>query len=179
MKKGSILKRLYIIAVLAVPLYWLMLTDEGHRFTDTTILKLSGGETMDIHLKALDSSISEEGLQKQLPDTPFSCADHKTPLGNRICQVKLASFNGIPARFAIAYFAEDHLRALKVGYQQPYHQQLLDYIDTTLGKPGADGHITASGAPGFYRWSIGDGELIVLDEQSLKGNEPALLWKAQ
>lgn len=178
MKKGSLLKRLYIIAVLAVPLYWVMLTDEGHRFTDTTILKLSGGETMDIHLKALNSSISEEGLQKQLPETPFNCADHKTPLGDRICQVKLAAFNGIPARFAIAYFAEDRLRALKVGYQRPYHQQLLDSIFAAQGSPGSDGHITASGAPGFYRWRTGDGELIALDEQSLEGNEAAMMWKA-
>jgi hypothetical protein len=177
MKKGTVLKRLYIIVVLAVPLYWLMLTDDGHRFTDTTILKLSGGKTMDIHLKALNSSITEKTLQQQLPDTPFSCNDHKTLLGDHLCQVKLASFNGIPARFAIAYFADDHLQALKVGYQRPYHRQLLDYLFATRGKPGTGDHISAPGAPGFYRWHIGDGELVILDEQSLQGEEPALLWK--
>ncbi len=177
MKKGTVLKRLYIIVVLAVPLYWLMLTDEGHRFTDIMILKASGGETMDIHLEALNSALSEKGLQEQLPETPFSCVDQKSSLGDRICQVKLAAFNGIPARFAIAYFSGDRLRALNIGYQRPYHQKLLDYLITTYDKPGPDGHLTPAGGPGFYRWQVGDGELIALDEQSLEGNEASLLWR--
>lgn len=178
MKKGTVLKRLYIIVVLAAPLFWLILTDEGRRFTDIAILKVSGGETMDIHPEALSSAITEKGLQQQLPETPFSCADHKSPQSDRICQVQLAAFNGIPARFAIAYFDADRLRALKVGYQRTYHRQLLNHLFTTYGKPGKGDHLSAPGTPGFYRWQVGDGELMALDEQSLEGNEAALLWKS-
>ncbi|MDH5786105.1 MAG: hypothetical protein OEZ16_10945 [Chromatiales bacterium] len=176
MLKGSILKRFYIVVILAGPLYWLILTDEGRRFTDTTILKIQGGETMDIHLEALHSTITEKGLQEQLPDTPFNCGKQPGPLGDRICQVQLAAFNGLPSRFAVAYFHEDHLRGFKVGYQRPYHEQLLHYLHTTLGKRDVE---TVAGGAGIYRWQVGDGELVVLDEQSLEGNEPSLMWKRQ
>jgi hypothetical protein len=177
MRKGSILKRLYIVVFLAAPLFWLILTDEGRRFTDVTILKLKGGETMNIHLEALHSDITEQGLQQQLPDVPFNCGNQPSALGDRLCQVQLASLNGLPARFAIAYFHSDHLQGLKVGYQRPYHEQLLDHLFTTLGKPGEGDHITSPGAPGIYRWSVGDGELVALDEHSLEGNEPSLMWR--
>lgn len=174
MTKGSILKRLYIIVILAAPLYWLILTDEGRRFTDITILKIQGGETMEIHLQALHSGITEVGLQEQLPETPFNCGKQPNPLGDRICQVQLATFNGLPSRFAIAYFHQDQLRGFKVGYQRPYHEQLLHYLHSTLGQAIAE---QTGGAPGIYRWKVGDGELVVLDEKSLEGNEPSLLWK--
>ena len=176
MLKGSLLKRLYIVVVIAAPMFWLVLTDEGHRYTDLAILKLKGGETLEIQLKALHSNLSESGLQQQLPETPFNCGAQATPFGERICQVQLASFNGIPARFAIAYFAGDRLQAFKVGYQRPYHQAVLNHLFGELRIPGAEGHITASGTPGIYRWSIGDGDLAILDEKSLEGNEPSFLW---
>ena len=174
MLKGSILKRLYIIVILAAPLFWMILTDEGRRFTDTTILKIQGGETMDIHLEALHSGITEQGLQDQLPETPFNCGKHPSALGERICQVQLAAFNGLPARFAIAYFHQDRLRGFKVGYQRPYHGQLLHYLQNTLGEAVAE---QLGEAPGIYRWKVGDGELVVLDENSLQGNEPSLMWR--
>jgi hypothetical protein len=91
--------------------------------------------------------------------------------------VQLAAFNGIPARFAIAYFAGDRLQAFKVGYQRPYHRALLGHLVTSLGPAGPDGHLAAAGTPGLYRWSVGDGDLVALDENSLEGNEPALLWR--
>lgn len=179
MTKGALLKRLYIIVIVAAPLYWLILTDEGRRYTDMTILKFKGGETMDIHLKALHSGINEKGLQDQLPDTPFNCGNQKTTFGDRLCQVQLAAFNGIPSRFAFAYFANGNLQAFKIGYQRPYHKKLLNHLFTDLGKPGAENHLTAPGAPGVYRWQIEDGELIALDENSLEGNEPSILWKGK
>ncbi len=177
MSKGSILKRLYIVVLLAAPLFWLILTDEGRRFTDVTILKLKGGETMNIHLDALNSDLTEQGLQQQLPEVSFNCGRQPSPLGDRLCQVQLASLNGLPARFAVAYFHEERLQGFKVGYQRLYHGQLLQHLFATLGKPGAKGHITSSGTPGIYRWSVGDGELVVLDEFSLEGNEPSLMWR--
>lgn len=177
MTRSSLLKRLYLIAIIAAPLVWLILTDEGHRFTDITLLKLKGGESMDIHLQALDSSFSEQGLRDQLPDIPFNCGRQNTALGERICQVQLASLNGLPARFAIAYFRDNRMQGFKVGYQRPYHETLIKQLFAELGEPG--GHITATGAPGLYRWVVGDGELMLLDEHSLEGNEPALLWRRQ
>jgi hypothetical protein len=177
MTRRSLLKRLYIIVILAAPLYWLILTDEGRRYTDLGILKIKGGETMDIHLNALSSELSESGLQQQLPETPFNCGMQTTPFGDRICQVQLASLNGLPSRFAIAYFANDRLQAFKVGYQRPYHDNLLAHLYDDLGKPGPQDHLTSEGAPGLYRWKVGDGELVALDENSLEGNEPAILWK--
>jgi hypothetical protein len=177
MTKRSLLTRLYIVVLLAVPLFWLILTDEGRRYTDLAILKVKGGETMDIQLKALHSAISEQGLQQQLPDTPFSCGLQATPFGDRLCQVQLASFNGLPSRFAIAYFAGGQLQAMKIGYQRLYHSQLLHHLFATLGTPGREDHLTAPGAPGLYRWTVGDGELVALDESSLEGNEPSILWK--
>lgn len=177
MTKGSLLNRLYIVIVLAAPLFWLILTDEGHRYTDLAILKFKGGESMDIHLQALHSTISESGLQQQLPDTPFICGKQPGPLGERICQVQLASFNGLPSRFAIAYFHEDHLQGFKIGYQRPYHEQLLHYLFAQLGKPREEDHLITPGNPGLYRWKVGDGELMALDEHSLEGNEPSLMWR--
>lgn len=177
MLKGPLLKRLYIVVILAAPLFWLILTDEGHRYTDLAILKFKGGETMDIHLKALHSQLTEKGLQQQLPEVPFDCGAQASPFGDRLCQVQLASMNGLPSRFAIAYFANDRLQAFKVGYQRPYHNQLLQHLFNTLGTPGAADHLIAPGAPGLYRWVVGDGELLALDEQSLEGQEPSLLWQ--
>ena len=177
MTKGALLKRIYIIVILAAPLFWLILTDEGRRYTDLGILYLKGGEGMDIQLKALHSGISEKGLQDQLPDTEFNCGKQSTPFGDRICQVQLASFNGLPSRFAIAYFNADRMQAFKIGYQRPYHENVLNYLFSSLGKPGPENHLTAAGAPGIYRWKIEDGELIALDENSLEGNEPSILWK--
>lgn len=179
MTKSALLKRIYIVVFLAAPLFWLILTDEGHRYTDLAILKIKGGESLDIHLKALHSGFSEKGLQDQLPETPFNCGKQATPFGERICQVQLASFNGIPSRFAIAYFASDRLQAFKIGYQISYHDHVLQHLFSVLGKPAAADHLTAPGAPGLYRWSVGDGELAALDAQSLEGNEPALLWRAK
>lgn len=177
MLKGSFLKRLYIIVILAAPLFWLILTDEGRRYTDLGILYVKGGESMDINLNALHSGISERGLQEQLPDTEFNCGQQSTPFGDRICQAQLAAFNGIPSRFVIAYFNNDQMQGLKIGYQRPYHSQLLNYLFATLGTPKREDHLTAKGAPGMYRWKIEDGELVALDEESLEGNEPSLLWR--
>jgi hypothetical protein len=177
MTKRSLLTRLYVVVILAVPLFWLILTDEGRRYTDLAILQVKGGESMDIQLKALHSALSERRLQEQLPDTPFNCGEQTTPFGDRLCQVQLASFNRLPARFAIAYFANNQLQAMKIGYQRPYHSQLLHHLFVTLGAPGREDHLTAPGAPGLYRWTVGDGELVALDENSLEGNEPSILWK--
>ena len=107
---------------------------------------------------------------------PVPWSGQPNPLGDRICQVQLAAFNGLPSRFAIAYFHKDRLRGFKVGYQRPYHGQLLQYLQTTLGKAVAE---QANGAPGVYSWKVGDGELVALAEHSLEGNEPALFWKGQ
>jgi hypothetical protein len=179
MTKRSLLTRLYLIILLAAPLYWLILTDEGRRYTDLAILKMKGGETMELQLMALHSSITERRLQQQLPDTPFHCGPQATPFGDRLCQVQLASFNGLPARFAIAYFAGNQLQGLKIGYQRPYHTHLLGHLVTTLGPAGPAGHLTPSDGPGLYQWRVGDGLLLALDENSLEGNEPSLLWKRQ
>lgn len=177
MSKSSLFKRFYLIVIIAAPLVWLIMTDEGRRYTDLGILYVKGGNGMDIHLEALNSGINEERLKKQLPDTPFECGEQATPFGDRICQVQLASFNGLPSRFAIAYFADNRLQAFKIGYQRPYHSDLLKHLFAKLGTPGAEDHLTSPNAPGLYRWKVEDGELIALDENSLEGNEPSILWK--
>ncbi len=174
--KSKHFKSFYITVLLAAPAFWMVFSDDGQRFVDVTILKIKGGDVMDIHLNALHSNITEDLIKTELPDVEFSCGNQVTPFGNSLCQASLASFNGIPARYGIYYFDNGHLQAFKMGYQRIYHSKLINYIRSQLGTPNAEVDATIPTNIGVYHWNAGNGKLVVLKEQAIKDKEPAIMW---
>lgn len=169
------LKTLLAIAVLG-PVFWMLFSEDGQRYYDVFVLKLMNGPEMNIEVTRLQRDITEEELQRALPDLPFQCADHKSDLGSRVCETPIAAFNGAPSVHAAFYFGPYGLQAMKVLYQRAYHRALRDYLQSALGAPRPPQHSEAT----IDRWDAGGGEVIMLNVERLESDqEPALLWLAR
>ncbi len=174
--KNKHFKAFLITIILAAPAFWMVFVTDGQRFADITILKIKGGDVMDIHLKALSSFITEDDLKKQLPDVSFNCAAQPNPFGDYICQATIASFNGVPGRYGIYYFKQKYLSAFKLGYQGRYHQVMLDYIRGELGNADKEPNETIPTSMDVYHWRVNNGQLVALKENAIKNQEPAIIW---
>jgi len=176
MKKPSIHKTIFALVAVLGPLYWLMLTEDGQRRVDAVLLRLSGKPAIEFNLKALDGGYSEADLKRAFPHQDWQCRDQSSPFGQRLCVAGIGTFNGLPARYLTLFFQDGHTSGLKLVYRNLYHDQLLGQLVQQLGQPRPDAPGTPP-AKAVLRWQTGQG-LVVLKQQLLEGEEPALLWLA-
>lgn len=169
-------KTVFALAAVIGPLYWLTATDDGQRRVDSVLLTLAGKPAVDFNLAALDGRLTEAELKQVFPDQDWQCQDQASAFGQRLCAAEIGSFNGLPARYLSVFFAGGHASALKLGYRNVYHDQLLTQLLQQLGQPGSAGQ-DAPPAEAVLRWDTGHGS-VVLKRQLLEGDEAALLWLA-
>lgn len=175
MASPRFIKRAIVIALLAAPALWLVLTPEGQRHTDLFILGFGGEPDIPLRFEKLHRDVTPEQMRKQQPELELRCSEKHTPFGARLCQAPIAGVNGTPARFVIFYYGPQHLNAVKVGYQRSYHDRIVEQLNEALGAPEqsrqADGAV-------INQWSAGEG-VVVMPESLGETQEPALMWLAR
>lgn len=166
--------RFYLLVLALAPAFWLLFSTEGQRFFDINMLKLFKGRSeFNIKFEGLSPALDEQTVLKNFPEIEFQCQDQPTPWGDRTCGSDIAAFNGTPARYVTFFFYNQHLTAMKLGYQRAYHQYAVDLLTAGLGEPQA----TANA--GVAQWPTTNGMFIGLRQQLQADQEPALLWLAQ
>ena len=180
MRNKKLHKTLLILALVIVPPYFFIFTEEGTRISDNVILWLFGAESIKLDLKALDASYRTQEVRKVFPDLPWECEEQETAFGDSLCGAPIGSVNNYPARQLTAYFADDRIKALKIVYRERYHAQFLGHLIKLLGQPkNVEEAIkdTPDSAP-VLEWDTGKG-FVVLKKTLEPGDEPALFWLAK
>ncbi|SCZ64202.1 hypothetical protein [Thiohalomonas denitrificans] len=169
-------KRAFWTLVFLFPFFWLVFTDEGQRFGDVLLLKLTGREEVRINFDELYPSVTEAQLGQVWPDLEFQCQDQASAFGSRLCATDIAAFNKIPSRYVTFFFADERLQAMKIGYQRAYHGAITAHLDGMLGAPMMS---SRTDGDGVYQWRAGGGIVVMPQEKLGKNDEPALLWLAK
>lgn len=179
MERKKLHKTLLILALVIVPPYFLIFTDEGARISDNVILWLFGEESIKLDLSALETTYRSEEIRQVFPELQWDCRVEQHALGNSVCRAPVGAFNDYPARQITAFFVDDRISALKILYREQYHGQLLGHLIQQLGQPqNVEEAIkdTPDAAP-VLEWDTGKG-LVVLKKNLHPGDEPALFWLA-
>ena len=177
----KIYKTLIVIAIVVAPIYWLMMTDDGKRRTDTLILWLTGGDPVNINFKALDNRYSIEDWQRVYGDIDWKCREQASTWGNETCYSEISSYNGIHARYITVFFSDGYSSAFKLVYRNQYHAQLGAELQHQLGKPEQvkAGPGDAPDSNNIIKWQTDHG-MVLLKQQLDSGEEEAsLLWLPQ
>lgn len=169
-------KRAFWTFVVLFPLFWLVFTDEGQRFGDVLLLKLTGREEVRIDFDELYPSITEAKLNQVWPGLDFKCQDQASAFGSRLCATDIAAFNNIPSRYVTFFFHDQRLMAVKIGYQRAYHDSITNQLDGMLGTPMISSRTEGEGV---YQWRAGGGIVVMPQEQVGMDEEPALVWLAR
>jgi hypothetical protein len=136
MSLNTLYLRLLALAVVVAPFIWLVFTEDGQRRTDQVLLALIGNaETMDIAFAKLQGAAAEQDFRHSFPDLGLECADRTTHFGDRVCNARIASFNGTPARYVAVYFLRGGLSAVQTVYQPAHHEHALAQLHAELGAP--------------------------------------------
>jgi hypothetical protein len=170
-------KTLILIAIVVLPIYWLTFTTDGKRRTDTMVLWLAGGESIDVNFKELDRHFVEIDWKTIYPDLEWQCKPTESSFGNKLCFSEIASYNGVPASYISIFFNEAGTSAVKLGYRDQYHGEIGDDLLLQLGQPEG---ITSSqnNNPEIYHWQTGKGQ-VLLKRTLQRGEEPVLIWLAE
>ena len=167
------MRRLYVHLVVAAmvigPAWWLLLTEDGQRRTDTVMLWLWGRPEVGLDPARL-MPYSESALMALYADLDWVCGPAAGTLGERRCAAEIGVFNGIPARALGFYFTDGRLSALKLRYRRRYHDALLQDLRRRLGEPRPEA--------GVLQWST-DGGLLVAKARMTPADEAALIWVAR
>lgn len=177
MKKKKLHKTLLALMLVFIPPYFLVFTEEGNRVTDNAILWLFGQESLALNLAEADSTFTENQVREVFADLEWHCGAVQSWFGQTACNASIASFNELPARFVVMYFANGHLNAIKLSYREQYHTALLRQLIETLGQPEHFSS-TASDTPdtdAVLQWNTGKG-LVVLKKTIREDEQPALFW---
>ena len=171
-------KTLIIIAIVVAPIYWLMITEDGKRRTDTLVLWITGGDPININFKALDSQYSIQDWKKVYEDIDWQCKEQASTWGDEICYSEISSYNGIPARYVTIFFAKGFSSALKLVYRNLYHAQLGQELQKQLGKPERvnAGPGDAPDSNSILKWQTDHGVLLLKQELGSGEEEASLLW---
>jgi len=155
--------------VAMVPLFWLVLAEEGRRQSDIFFLWLFGKPTISLPFDLLHPSLTPADVVLKLPDVALTCSALATDFGDRVCQSPIAAFNSVPANHAAFFFAGEQLRAVKLNYQRSYHTYLIGRLLAALGEPVAMLPL---------HWHAGGGRILLAGRELQADDEPALLWLA-
>jgi len=178
MRLFKIYKTVIIIAIVVAPIYWLMMTDDGRRRTDTLILWLTGGDPININFKALDSRYSIADWKKVYEDIDWQCSEQASTWGDEICYSEISSYNGIPAYYVTVFFSDGFSSALKLVYRNQYHAQLGAELQNQLGKPQQvkAGPGDAPDSNNILKWQTDHGQVLFKQQLSSGEEEASLLW---
>jgi hypothetical protein len=169
-------KLLLSLALVIGPITWLMFTEDGKRRSDLFLLHLLGDPSFNIAYDKLSPVVSEVVIRAQFPKVEFHCDALSSPLGDRLCAAKIASFNGLPARSAQLYFAGGRLRLLQLGYRLPYHDMLERSLRSGLGDPKEE----STGRQPVLVWTTElGGQIMLPSARPQQRADAALIWLAR
>lgn len=178
MRMSKLYKTIILIAMVVGPLYWLMITEDGKRRTDTLMLWLTGGDPININFLVLDTSYTTEEWQRVFKDIPWVCKDEASSWGDEICYAEISSYNGIPASYLSAFFINGNISGLKLVYRNQYHNQLGLELQHQLGKPEMM-NTDSAGQPDentVLQWQTDNGVVLIKQQLATGEEEAALLW---
>ena len=177
---NKLYKTLLLIVIVAGPIYWLMFTDDGKKRTDTAMLWLFSGESIDVNFAALDTQFREEDWKKVYPELDWQCQASQSPFGDRLCFSDIASYNGIPASYVSVFFNGPLTSAVKLVYRDQYHSDMGADLSHQMGPP-ANANIPYNenaSTDAVLQWNTDFGRVMI--KQTLKrGEEPVMLWLAR
>ena len=175
--------RLYktLLALVAVlgPIYWLMLTEDGQRRADLTLMWILGRPSFDAALESFTDRLTETRLRESFPAIDLHCSNGANPFGDRLCGAGIGSFNQYPARGLSLFFDQGRLSAVKVLYPRTYHARIRGWVERRVARLGEGG--TGPMTPpvvdgGVAAWRVTDGVLMLKDGDLGRSDEPALIW---
>ncbi len=177
--KKKLHKTILTLAMVLIPPYFLMFTDEGMRVTDNVVLWVMGGDSIEFNMKEADAAFTSKEIIKIFPDLPWECNSQKSSFGTHTCTTPIASYNEYPAERFSSFFVNDHLNAVKVVYRPQYHAQILGTLIKELGQPRnvAEAIRDTPDAAQVLEWDTGKG-LVILKKELNTNDEPAMLWLA-
>ncbi len=179
LKLPTLYKRLLAFLIVIGPIFWLMLTEDGQRRTDSVVLYLWGEDEIKFNLEALDNQFTESELKKVFPDIEWLCQDQTSLFGNRMCAARIGIYNDIPARYIAVFFHDQWVNSVKIVYRPTYHDQLILQLRQQIGTPISENSQDpeTNQSVELLRWETGKGHILLKaalgDEE-----EPALLWFA-
>jgi len=179
-KKPSIHKTILILALVFIPPFWLLFTDEGSRVSDTALLWLLGKDEIKVSLVDLDTAFTTEDIRTVYSDIEWQCGGQQTRFGNSLCAAPVGTFNGFPSQAVTFYFRDDRLSAMQWIYRTAYHEQIVGHVIGKAGQPANVEQALADGpdAHEVLQWELDKGVLLL--KRSLNAeDEPALLWLAR
>ncbi len=169
-------KRLFLVVIVVLPMYWLVFTEDGRSRSDRVVLWMAGGDEIDLNFQVLDNAYSVEDWKKVFADIDWQCQNSKTTFGDQFCFSKLSAYNGIPARYLTVFFRQNHVSALKLVYRNQYHQKLGLDIQYQLGAPLVKNHESADND--MLQWPTEHG-MVMLKKDIAPEEEASLLWLAR
>ena len=174
---NKLYKTLLLILIVAGPIYWLMFTTDGKRRTDTAMLWLFSGESIEINFEALDRHFTEDNWKAVYPGLEWQCKSSASPFGERLCFSDIASYNGIPSQYLSVFFDGPYTKTVKLVYRDQYHTDMGEDLVHQLGKPANANVPYADNASSdeVLQWQTDSGRILL--KQSLgRGEEPVMLW---
>ena len=172
LEMNKLYKTLFFIGIVAGPIYWLMFTDDGKRRTDTMVLWLVGGQSVDLNFAVLDSHFAEDDWRSVYPELEWQCKPTESSFGERVCFTEIAAYNGIPSYYLSVFFAGPRTSAVKLAYRDQYHREVGSDLITQIGQPQS-----LQGETPVLQWQTDFGQVLLKRELS-RGEEPSLLWLA-
>ncbi|WPL15192.1 hypothetical protein Thiowin_00072 [Thiorhodovibrio winogradskyi] len=169
-------KLLLSLALVIGPITWLMFTEDGKRRSDLFLLHILGNPSFNIAYDKLSPAVTEAVIRAQFPKVDFQCQAVETPIGDRLCAAKIASFNGLPARSTQLYFAGEQLRMLQLGFRRVYHEMLERSLREGLGKPLEES--TARQPVLVWTTDLGGQVMLPADRPEAR-EDAALIWLAR
>ena len=169
-------KTLVFIGIVVGPIYWLMFTDDGKRRTDTMVLWLAGGATIELNLQALDSNFRPADWQNVYDHVEWQCKDIASPYGNQLCEGEIASYNTIPANDLKVFFSNGVTNYVELGYRDQYHNEMGRDLIEQLGKPAVV-PVDRKGSMHVLQWQTKHG-FVLLKQELERGESPILIWRA-
>ncbi len=177
--KKSFHKTLLALIVVFVPPFFLVFTEEGNRVSDNVMLWLFDRPGIKLNLRQANRQYTESDLKKAYPELEWRCGRVDSAFGQSACNAAIGTFNELPARHIVAFFANGRLNAIEMNYHPRYHQALLKQLLKTLGQPQNAAQATrpAPDADPVLQWSTGKG-LVILKKTLNPDDQAALLWLA-
>jgi hypothetical protein len=175
-------KTLLALAAVLGPIYWLMLTEDGQRRTDLTLMWILGRPSFDAALESFSDRLSEARLRESFPALALQCSDGANAFGDRLCAARIGSFNQYPARGLSLFFEGKRLVAAKVLYAPAYHGRLRGWVERRVARLAEGSGRQGVQAPepvvdgGVAAWRVSDGVLMLKDGELGRRDEPALVW---
>lgn len=177
---NKLYKTLLLILIVVGPIYWLMFTTDGKRRTDTMVLWLFSGESIELNFDVLDRDFSEQDWKTVYPEVEWQCKGSQSASGSRVCISEIASYNGIPSSYLSVFFDDQSAtREVKLVYRNQYHSDIGEDLMHQLGSPpsGAIADPSITDSERILQWKTSGGRVLI-KQKLQRDEEPVLLWLA-